>query len=647
MEESNEPAYEWLYRDQNGCWVKYGSTKKDIISSEELETWFQQDSDNPFHINHRGSRYVIDFHDKSQENKNTGHKIPIRRATVNHMTASERQSNQKRTSESSYFGNGISGESPVNSNAMNDKFQWYFLDDNKSWVRFGDTNSGYSSHATNLTSDDIEKHYLQNPNKPLDIENQHNKYILNFQSMTQINKQTKVARAVWRTTATNAQPNSKKPTSHQSAFSGSKYAWYFQNDKNDWTKFGDSSSGYSSFATNLSSDDIEKHYLQNPTTPLHVENQFNKYVLDLVKMTQTNIKTNVVRNVLRSNTDIANPSVSPTFHAGSTSDDEEYEWFFQDDKNNWTKFGESSSGDRSHATNLTSRDIEKHYQSNKFKYLDIENQYNKYVLDLVKMTQTNIRTRVVRRLKRTTARNKDSGSSGQGATGVDHNDMKQKQSMTSRLYNAVAGAWKPQISGSTNAEYEWFFMDDLDNWIKYDISYTSYGGYTIKTTSQDIEKAFQSDQRKLFHIKTNTNSYVLDFINMTQTNKQTNKVRAISRVLQNTSLIKKKTAANSNQASSSAQPNLKPAQYEWFFMDDQNTWVKYNISTIDTSGNVISITSKDIEKAFQTNQKKPFYIDTYSNSYVLDFKSMTQTNKKTNKVRPISRVLHNTSLIKK
>ena len=564
MEESNEPAYEWLYRDRNGYWVRYGSKKKDIISSEELETRFQQDSDNPFYINHRGSRYVIDFHDKSQENKNTGHKVAIRRAPVDPMTGSERQSNQKRTSKSSFYGDDISGESPINSNTINDKFEWYFLDDNKSWVRFGDTNSGDSSHATNLTSDDIEKHYLQNPNKPLDIENKYNKYILDFQSMMQINKQTKVTRAVWRTTATNAQQNSKKPTSHQSASSGSKYAWYFQNDKNGWTKFGDSSSLYPSFATNLNSDDIEKHYLQNPLKPLHVENQINKYVLDLVKMTQTNIKTSVVRKILRENTDIANPSASPTFRARSSSDDEEYEWFFQDDKNNWTKFGESSSGDRYHATNINSQDIEKHYQSNKFKPLDIKNQYNKYVLDLVNMTQTNIRTHVVRRLKRTTARNKDSGSSGQGATGINHNDMKQKQSLPYRVYNAVAGVFQPLINGGTDPEYEWFFMDDQGNWIKYDISYTLNSGYTIKTTSQDIEKAFQTDQSKPFHINTNTNSYVLDFNNMTQTNMHTNKVRAISRVLQNTSLVKKKTTANSNHASSSAQPNLKPAQYEWF-----------------------------------------------------------------------------------
>ena len=528
---SNEPVYEWLYRDRKGNWIRYGSSKKDIISSEELETRFQRNPDQSIDIFSGKTKYVIDFADKTQKNERTKSKMAIRRRIANTSNAGKKQPSHPKSPESSNsddassdasdesvpryewsflddngawvkFGEMISGNdkncltttsddieqsyikdptkkinlgkkkdkfvldlqamtqknlktgivTPLrrtifkndtqssktkrsnNSSAANDKFEWFFLDGKKRWIRFGDTNSGDASYATNLTSDDIEKHYLQNPNKPLDIENKHNKYILDFQSMTQINKQTKVARAVWRTTANNAQPkpNSMKPTSHQSASSGSKYAWYFQNDKNGWTKFGDSSSGDPSFATNLSSDDIEKHYLQNPTTPLHVENQFNKYVLDLVKMTQMNKKSKVLRPLWRTTADNNKSTM------GSSSDDEEYEWFFQDDKNNWTKFGESSSGDRSHVTNLTSRDIEKHYQSNKFKPLDIENQHNKYVLDLNKMTQTNKKTHVARPLWRTNARIKDikdSGSSGQGATVVNHND--DKQSLTGKIFQCT------------------------------------------------------------------------------------------------------------------------------------------------------------------------------------------------------------------
>ena len=787
----NSSTYEWFYRGPKDAWIKYGSTEEDIINSEDLETHFRQNPNEPLNIICGETKYVIDFDNRSQKNESTKSQVAICRAIANTVTAKKTKiSFKNKASRSSSSDSSAASDSPISSyewfflddegswvkfgemsstddencvttitsddiehfycknpskkmdvesgghkyaldfkemiqtnkrtgavrplwrtvsnsaskiskakspnssSGATGKLEWFFLDDKKCWVRFGDTNSGDSSHATNLTSDDIEKHYLQNPNKPLDIENKHNKYILDFQSMTQINKQTKVARAVWRTTATNAQPkpNSMKPTSHQSASSGSKYAWYFQNDKNGWTKFGDSSSGDPSFATNLSSDDIEKHYSQNPTTPLHVENQFNKYVLDLVKMTQMNKKSKVLRPLWRTTADNNKSTM------GSSSDDEEYEWFFQDDKNNWTKFGESSSGDRSHATNLTSRDIEKHYQSNKFKPLDIENQHNKYVLDLNKMTQTNKKTNVMRPLWRTSAKAKNSEASNASnqfawffqdqkkgwvklddfsSGGVklssefiekhfaqnpdkplDINDGVNKYVLdlkkltkTDKNTNAVTVLWRTLVntfSGNSNAaEYEWFFMDDQDNWVKYgNTSSTDSSGNTTSITSKDIEKAFQSDQTKPFNIKSNNHSYVLDFKSMTQTNMQTNKVRAISRVLQNTSLIKK-TTGNSNQASSSAQPNSKPAEYEWFFMDDQDSWVKYNVRTFDNSGNVINITSKDIEKAFQTDQSKPFNINGNNHSYVLDFKSMTQTNKQTNTVRAISRVLQNTSLIKK
>ena len=180
-------------------------------------------------------------------------------------------------------------------------------------------------------------------------------------------------------------------SSHQSTPYGN-YSWYFQDDKNGWTKYGE---GNAAFATNWVSDDIEKYYLENPTQPLHISNLHYNYVLDLVKLTQTNQTTNTVRNIIR--TDANGTNFQNTMPSHSSADSEEsFEWFFLNEKNQWIKFGETTSGDPGHATNLTSRDIEKHYQNRRTKHLYIENQYNKYVLDLVNMTQTNRTTKVVR-----------------------------------------------------------------------------------------------------------------------------------------------------------------------------------------------------------------------------------------------------------
>ena len=126
---------------------------------------------------------VLDLQSMTQTNLKTDVVTPLRRTILRNDTQS------------------LNTKSSKNSTVANDKFECFFFDNKKSCIRFVDTNSSDISYTTNITSDDIENHNLQNPNKPMDIENKYNKYILDCQSMTQINKQTKVARAVWRTTA--------------------------------------------------------------------------------------------------------------------------------------------------------------------------------------------------------------------------------------------------------------------------------------------------------------------------------------------------------------------------------------------------------------------------------------------------------------
>ena len=95
---------------------------------------------------------------------------------------------------------------------------------------------------------------MQNPGKPLDIENKHDKYVLDLQSMMQTNKQTKTTTALWRTKAAYTQPNFQTSASPNTAIpSNDSYAWFFL-DKKGWIKFGESSPGI--FQINLSSDNI-------------------------------------------------------------------------------------------------------------------------------------------------------------------------------------------------------------------------------------------------------------------------------------------------------------------------------------------------------------------------------------------------------
>lgn len=76
-------------------------------------------------------------------------------------------------------------------------FFWYFFDQNKVWVRYGDYDT--KSHSVSgISSNDIEKQYVENPTKPVVFDASNFHYILDFKTMTQTNQSTKVSREVRR-----------------------------------------------------------------------------------------------------------------------------------------------------------------------------------------------------------------------------------------------------------------------------------------------------------------------------------------------------------------------------------------------------------------------------------------------------------------
>ncbi|XP_050729062.1 uncharacterized protein LOC127004891 isoform X2 [Eriocheir sinensis] len=76
---------------------------------------------------------------------------------------------------------------------------WYFCDINGKWIKYGQADTtGQAGRASNLTSADIENHYLASPSKPLSFKVAQQRYHINFDAMTQINEATKVHRAVRR-----------------------------------------------------------------------------------------------------------------------------------------------------------------------------------------------------------------------------------------------------------------------------------------------------------------------------------------------------------------------------------------------------------------------------------------------------------------
>ncbi|XP_071541360.1 uncharacterized protein [Panulirus ornatus] len=78
--------------------------------------------------------------------------------------------------------------------------------------------------------------------------------------------------------------------------------------------------------------------------------------------------------------------------------------------------------------------------------------------------------------------------------------------------------------------------------------------------------------------------------------------------------------------------------YHWFFMDRNKKWVEYG--QVDTAGEaklVSPVTSDDIEKHFLKSQNIPLTFKNASYTYVLDFRTMTQTNQSTHVEREVRR----------
>ncbi|XP_047737928.1 protein mono-ADP-ribosyltransferase PARP11-like [Hyalella azteca] len=185
-----------------------------------------------------------------------------------------------------------------------------------------------------------------------------------------------------------------------------RYKWQFMDEHKKWINYGQVSSGNDpACVVAATSADIEKEFAKNPKSVIQIQSQSHQYQLDFSTMKQTNLQTQVSRDVRRI---VEKPSRN--FSAlnlidQEESDDEfpsnEYEWFFCDENNQWIKYGQISSGnDTNCVPTQGSDDIEKHYKTKPGQVMTIKSRQQTYVLDLTTMTQTNVRTRVQRPMRR-------------------------------------------------------------------------------------------------------------------------------------------------------------------------------------------------------------------------------------------------------
>ena len=228
--------------------------------------------------------------------------------------------------------------------------------------------------------------------------------------MTQTNVNTSVVRKIRRVPRLSASTNPGTPGQRRAAFAkkliptinstadnfpSEKYEWFFEDENGQWIKYGQANTSRDmDCITNVSSDDIEGEYGKEPTKCMVIDSSKHKYLLDFVKMTQTNEETRVERPICRK---MKNPpTVQQNLNVEWTVN-AAYEWFFKDENGCWVKYGETSQNvGPEHATNKTSNDIENQFTQNPKVALNINSGKNRYTLDFAKMTQTNVHSKVTR-----------------------------------------------------------------------------------------------------------------------------------------------------------------------------------------------------------------------------------------------------------
>lgn len=78
------------------------------------------------------------------------------------------------------------------------------------------------------------------------------------------------------------------------------YEWYFEDEQGKWIPYGNVDSlGKQNYVCNITSEDIEKQYLSDPTSTMMITNTHFKYKIDFKNMTQTNLTSMKVREIRR------------------------------------------------------------------------------------------------------------------------------------------------------------------------------------------------------------------------------------------------------------------------------------------------------------------------------------------------------------
>ncbi|XP_041832955.1 protein mono-ADP-ribosyltransferase PARP12 [Melanotaenia boesemani] len=181
-----------------------------------------------------------------------------------------------------------------------------------------------------------------------------------------------------------------------------------------------------------------------------------------------------------------------------------------------------------------------------------------------------------------------------------------------------------------DGQTEWVWYCTLKRkWIKYGDKDSK--GNPSPTTSSDIEKEFQSDPKSSFTFSIGGETFEIKFKEMKQVG--TKKRRKVTR----RPVFRPPAGLGVVQAASALQRVSLGSKPQWEFEGDRGKWHKFK--SRDGTSTECSVTSDDIERKYQLNNRDIMTFKVNRDSYKLDFGAMIQTNLQTKHTRRIRRVL--------
>ena len=172
----------------------------------------------------------------------------------------------------------------------------------------------------------------------------------------------------------------------------------------------------------------------------------------------------------------------------------ECEWFVQDSKDNWIKYGQASPRrNESFVVSVHSRHLEENYFQCPRDLFHTESKSQKYTIDFIRMVQTNSYQKTERKICR-------------------------KINFSSLQYLPL------------NSKFYWYFLDENNYWIMFGTINGNIAESHRTQSSDYIELEFNRNPRKIISVSSKVNSYSINFEVMKQTNLATNVIRPICRM---------------------------------------------------------------------------------------------------------------------